>query len=287
MNNIFKAINCLKCCSQERSASAYNLQTISISSFKINQIELDTNSLSIGNRDDTYYLQEILKTIETNKSIGLLKECPRFTQLKKRNEFKIKIEKINSEIISNNENFNQFPSDYSYCLIANHCYCFQTQNESKKSEPNSDLSIFTDDDNIHTNNIWHILSASNWIIYEQFRFKGFKSIVYLNEETKQIVLAYQGMKLNLNDYLLNNINSKIKHYINLISSHSNALYSHVKKCIDLSERIDYSLSFTGYSFGALLADLSVLISHKYFNKKTVKSVTFESFGSFKLLNGHY
>ena len=84
------------------------------------------------------------------------------------------------------------------------------------------------------------------------------------------------MKFNLNDFLLDEFN--VLTYIKLISNHSNTLYFHIKKCIELSKRTNYNLSFTGYSFGALLAQLSVFISHKYFQFKQVIAVTFESFG---------
>ena len=56
-------------------------------------------------------------------------------------------------------------------------------------------------------------------------------------------------------------------------------YIRTRECVELSNRLGYSLSFTGYSFGAWLAEQSVFFCHKDFKKRDVRAVTFESPGS--------
>jgi hypothetical protein len=53
-------------------------------------------------------------------------------------------------------------------------------------------------------------------------------------------------------------------------------YIRTRECVELSNRLGYSLLFTGYSFGAWLAEQSVFFCHKDFKKRDVRAVTFES-----------
>jgi hypothetical protein len=57
-------------------------------------------------------------------------------------------------------------------------------------------------------------------------------------------------------------------------------YNAVQSC----RKNNFSLSFTGYGFGAWLAEQSVLFARKDFKFHDVKAVTFESPGSFEYLN---
>ena len=60
--------------------------------------------------------------------------------------------------------------------------------------------------------------------------------------------------------------------------------SSTRECVELSKKLNYSLSFTGYSFGAWLAEQSVFFCHKDFKKRDVRAVTFESPGSKEYLD---
>jgi hypothetical protein len=64
-----------------------------------------------------------------------------------------------------------------------------------------------------------------------------------------------------------------------ISEQTILAYIRTRECVELSNRLGYSLSFTGYSFGAWLAEQSVFFCHKDFKKRDVRAVTFESPGS--------
>jgi hypothetical protein len=61
-------------------------------------------------------------------------------------------------------------------------------------------------------------------------------------------------------------------------------YIRTRECVELSNKQGYSLSFTGYSFGAWLAEQSVFFCHKEFKKRDVRAVTFESPGSKEYLD---
>jgi hypothetical protein len=61
-------------------------------------------------------------------------------------------------------------------------------------------------------------------------------------------------------------------------------YIRTRECVELSNKLGYSLSFTGYSFGAWLAEQSVFFCHKDFKKRDVRAVTFESPGSKEYLD---
>ena len=71
--------------------------------------------------------------------------------------------------------------------------------------------------------------------------------------------------------------------IDLAFQTSRALIN-AKECVEMSKKYSYSLSFTGYSFGAWLAEQSVYFSHRDFNKKDTKAVTFESPGSMDFMD---
>ena len=75
--------------------------------------------------------------------------------------------------------------------------------------------------------------------------------------------------------------SIIEEYIsNLdISYHTMLAFHHTTKAVALSKAIGYSLSFTGYSFGAWLAEQSVYFCHTKLEHKDVLAVTFNSPGS--------
>ena len=69
-----------------------------------------------------------------------------------------------------------------------------------------------------------------------------------------------------------------------ISDQTILAYIRTRECVELSNKLGYSLSFTGYSFGAWLAEQSVFFCHKDFKKLDVRAVTFESPGSKEYLD---
>jgi hypothetical protein len=114
--------------------------------------------------------------------------------------------------------------------------------------------------------------------------KGLTSILYINKMRKQLVLTFKGVQLKLNDFFLkdNQIAATVYDVLgNLdIANQSILAYERTKECVEISGELGgYSLSFTGYSFGAWLAEQSVYFAQRDFCKKDVCAITFESPGS--------
>ena len=107
--------------------------------------------------------------------------------------------------------------------------------------------------------------------------------MFINKKSKQLILAFQGIKFELKSFFNDESqnDSLIDEYIsNLgISYHTMLAFHHTAKAVALSKAIGYSLSFTGYSFGAWLADQSVYFCHTKLEHKDVQAVTFNSPGS--------
>ena len=119
--------------------------------------------------------------------------------------------------------------------------------------------------------------------------QGYKSILYINDKRKQLVLAFQGVQLEIEDFFLkdqNQISSTVYSVLsNLDIAFQTVLaYIDTQECVELSKKTSYSLTFTGYSFGAWLAEQSAFFSHREFKKRDVKAVTFESPGSKEYLD---
>lgn len=144
------------------------------------------------------------------------------------------------------------PSDYEYALLSQHVY----EGSKLKKEvclPNND----------------------KWVILEvkENKESGYFGAIYINDETKQIVLAHRGtdsFKAFLEDiwgiYLNKNTPQKIEAFV------------FVGKAIELANAKNYHLSFTGHSLGAFLAELSVFYAKREIFLD-VNAVTFESPGS--------
>lgn len=239
----------------------FKIQTI-VKKFNKYQSQLDLSSLKNFKIHEKEILNKILEQIQNNYSIKSIIENERFNDLKHTNKFfQTKIDEIETALISNIENYSKYPTNYIYCLLANHVYCFTKLKENLETTTNQmkEISGFSfkqeqlNEEDIHCDNIWQQLKDSNWVIYEILKLNGYKSIIYINEKSKQIVLAYQGMKFKLEDYFI----TKYKKYLNSLTNtiHENfmALFYHIKKCNEListNNKLEgYSLSFTSYSFG--------------------------------------
>lgn len=95
---------------------------------------------------------------------------------------------------------------------------------------------------------------------------------------KAISLSFQGIKFDVNNSFSED---KINSIVRKLNS-SNVL-ENLKTAIDLSTRTSYHLIFTGYSFGALFAEKSAFLSQYYFKKIDTRAVTFDSPGSYELI----
>ena len=99
---------------------------------------------------------------------------------------------------------------------------------------------------------------------ETFVEKDYKSVLYLNEKKNQLVLSFQAtVRLDLLPVSRQDIVTFIMY-----------AYFHARRAVEMAEKKNYFVSFTGYSTGgSCLAELGAYLF------KNTKAVTFESLGT--------
>ena len=170
------------------------------------------------------------------------------------------IKKINDQLILNNSNFNTFTSDKDLCLMCKHVYNDQ------------DFKL----------NDWKIVKSLN-SVPENSEFDSNKAVLFQNDKQRQLVLAFQGLKLS-EPYF-----NKSNNHDDLNKPIIDAILTTVQQIelltdtLNDNKSLDYFLTFTGYSFGALLAESSLLLAKIIDPNNKIRCTTFESPGSFELL----
>lgn len=181
----------------------------------------------------------------------------------------------------------RYPTDNVYNLIANHTYYFNQKvtimNHMESIKPKRLFNCCNNKvSKIETynssSNLPKMLQKDEWKIYELLNEKGYLSILYINEKTKQLILSFQGIKLTENDFKQDN-----ETFIEslLVQKCIQTVYGllHTKRAIDLSNEKNLSLSFTGYSVGAWLAEKSAsYLFDQNLKKKPTKCVSFKQSG---------
>jgi tetratricopeptide (TPR) repeat protein len=243
---------------------------------RINKNEAVCDLSSIELNEDS--LKYILKKLPNNTNIGKIKW--KKEEIINQN-IKDLINKIENILIINNQNYRTFPTDYIHCLLCSHC---------NQTEFNSNFR-----ENTNLFDQYKLLEEKGWKVKEVFQETGYKSVLYINKQTKHLVLAFQGIKLKIKDFFLQDNNIIGSTVYSMIANKEIApqtvySYIHTKLTVDLckQERKFYSLSFTGHGFGAWLAEQAIYFSMKEFSFKgfefdNVKAVTFDSPGSFEYL----
>jgi hypothetical protein len=209
-------------------------------------------------------------------------------------DLKAKIERITEQLIKNNLSFTRFPSDYIHCLMSYHVYTSQTeQKNTHKNEEDLNKTNESEEASSVSESIWSKLAQQDWSVEEIFAVNEYKSILYTNRRTKQMVLSFQGIRLHMADFFSvaeNSVPEKMSQSFasflvqeKQLPHHTIYSYLHAKRAVELSYQNGYSLSFTGYAFGAWLAEQSILFCHKDFNHRNTRAVTFESPGSSSFL----
>ena len=200
---------------------------------------------------------------------------------------------VNNQSQPTNTGTNQSESftDYIHCLASAHVYyfdsdllakppkkptcCFSTPQPTAQ-EPHQANQDYSDE-------VGKLLNASGWFTSEKLKTIGFKSEINVNQSTRHILVAFQGLKFQLTDLFNSNYRAYINSLTGLLHAQIVCLYLHVRRSVELSKRTGYALSFAGYSFGAWYADLSVYFCHKYFGLTQVKAITFEGVGSLEFI----
>jgi Tfp pilus assembly protein PilF len=230
--------------------------------------------------------QENLEFIETE-----LKNCPNIGYIKfdsdkeRTDDIKSKLESIEKQLISNNNQYQPFTNDYIHCLLCSHCYETELTPDELELLKNKNL---LKSKQFFQENKYKLLN-DEWKVKRLKIGKGFKNILYMNKRRRQLVLAFQGVKLKVKDFFTDNdqiISSAIYSMIanEEIAPQTEACFEITQQAIDICKKNNFSLSFTGYSFGAWLAEQAVYFSIKDFKFKNVKAVTFQSPGSYDYLS---
>ncbi len=121
-------------------------------------------------------LQEWLQKVEKNKFVG---HVVWGTILEEGKSLK---EKIENKIIQNNKIYRRHPSDFIHGLLSAHVYLNATKGAKVEFEESHDNYI-------HNQHLCH------WKVHEVYDYpeaEGYYGVAYINEQTKQIVLAHRG-----------------------------------------------------------------------------------------------
>jgi|GEM_PF-6037247 len=211
-------------------------------------------------------LEEIASKIQSNDFIGNVSWGE---NLKLSDDF---IQKIESKIIINNQNYKHYPSDFIHGLFSSHAY-INSNAEEKVVFENSKYNQYLED--------WKTFK-----IFNEPKIGRYYAVAYVNDKTKQLVLAYRGITFEKLDLLKTNSSLKT-HFKSVLGgqivAQQAASYQTTKEITEYAKNHGYNLSFTGYSLGAWFAELSLYFAYQDFNYSKTKAVTFDSPGSAKVM----
>ena len=200
-------------------------------------------------------LNLLLGYVRENENIGDIQWNENDLSLKNNPEKCFLVKQIEKQISVNNANFRQFPSELAHCSICLSCHEIKSfhvgdfiLSEFKvlKSyyEPNED-TLFATKGSVYT------------------------SILCVNAKKRQLVLCHAGLavwssfwdaKGQIVDNYAGILYKKIIHQQSLC-------YEKTKEAYDLARDMQFTLSFTGYSNGAALAEYSMLFSEIHFRDR--------------------
>ena len=177
-------------------------------------------------------------------------------------------EAIENQLAQNNSSFRTFTSDKIICKLNR--IAFNWFGNPYPAEFNAQLKLE-----------WNSLEKKGWKMEEQFEQSENISILFVNHQLRQAVLSFTGIKMD-EEHFLNEDKAK-QAVLNLMLDSALAI-NILNETINSIGDLNYFLSFTGYSFGALYAEQSCLLCRKLKPElANVQSVTFDSPGSLELL----
>ncbi|WP_341790982.1 lipase family protein [Rickettsia endosymbiont of Gonocerus acuteangulatus] len=212
-------------------------------------------------------LEEIASKIQNNDFIGNVSwgKMPKLSV-----DF---VEKIESKIILNNQNYKQYPNDFIHGLLSLHSY-IDSKAQEKVAFEEAKYNQYLED--------WKIFK-----IFNEPKIGRYYAVAYVNEKKKQLVLAHRGNTFEGWD-LLKTDSSMKNHFKSVLGgqivAQQAAAYQATQEITEYAKKHDYNLSFTGYSLGAWFAELSLYFAYQDFNYSKAKAITFDSPGSAKVMD---
>jgi hypothetical protein len=109
---------------------------------------------------------------------------------------------INSreKLIEKIKHYEKFPNDYRYCVFSRHVYLYG--GKATLEENNKELRVIDETATNHLKENFNKLYEDGWRVGQVQIVNGFKSVLYINETRKQLVLAFKGVQLELKDLFL-------------------------------------------------------------------------------------
>ena len=179
--------------------------------------------------DDELFLPRILDKLSKNSYVGNI-----IWPLNKRPINNDIVELIENEIKQNNWNFERFPNYFIHCLLSSHVYTVSNEDINKSVEFINYLNVYNE-------------GIKNWIVKEvrKSNENGYLGAIYMNEKTKQIIVAHRGTDNSEGVYtdiegVFNG--KKVEQQVECLEL--------IKSAIEFSkEGTIYNLSITGHSLG--------------------------------------
>jgi hypothetical protein len=182
--------------------------------------------------DDELFLPRILDKLSKNSYVGNI-----IWPLNKRPINNDIVEEIENKIKQNNWNFERFPNYFIHCLLSSHVYTVSNEDINKSVKFINYLSVFNE-------------GIKNWTVKEvrKSNENGYLGAIYMNEKTKQIIVAHRGTTVNSQGI-----------YTDIEGVFNGKKVGQQVECIEIirsaikisKEGTIYNLSITGHSLGVL------------------------------------
>ncbi len=100
-------------------------------------------------------------------------------------------------LIKEIKQYEKFPNDYRHCIFSRHLYMYAGKATDKK-----DKRVIDEAASNHLKDKFTKLYDDGWRVDQVQIENSFKSILYINEKRKQLVLAFKGVQLEIRDLFL-------------------------------------------------------------------------------------
>ena len=104
------------------------------------------------------------------------------------------------KLIKEIKQYEKFPNDYRHCIFSRHLYMYA--GEKTKEENNKESRAIDEAASNHLKEKFTKLYVDGWRVDQVQIESGFKSMLYINETRKQLVLAFKGVQLEIRDLFL-------------------------------------------------------------------------------------